>query len=457
MKTQRYLEHIKKVTLVEGFIRKIKEIFSNFEDPKYLPAIINEGNFTGNSGEDFYLKLVLKHQSVPLKKTWLKENLALCVEEPIDFGEVDYGAYIHNVITLRKYKSISLYQLNPLLVSEEINEYENENSIHVNAYYNEEYSNIKGFPILKTFNENSLLVFRKVFQNYINSPESNIYPKYQLVAEFEYRTHHNHFENLKNGTYEDSNALLKISLTDDSLVIIGSVEIECFEQRNEEKKRQVTVVDLGTGQPREHLPNHYDGDRTEGFVCFKPDVIKLLQQKYVFFDLQMFDKNDIQNRYLIDILDDKVVFWEGEYNKLPSSVKEEIDVFNFIPQTPKGIVSEAMAAMQLEGDWNWDRKLSPDYLLANKLREYMFNRAFDVGLSFIEPQSISELKDFIFKIETLTNIRLERFKTSSKDVENLIAIRNDDFDNSEVIPIKLLYQKYCYAIQMELENELLKS
>lgn len=182
MKQEKYLQQIKQTKSVPSLVKKIISIFRDFDEDDYIPAIIEEGNFTSAQGEDFYLKLVLKHQSIELQTTWLKRNMEFGLEEPIDFGnEINNGAFIHNVITYRRYKSRSLYQLNPLLVSESINEYENTNSIHVNAFYNDEYSNIQGRPVLKSSKEIKMMVFKQVFKDFINDPNSNIYPKFELV------------------------------------------------------------------------------------------------------------------------------------------------------------------------------------------------------------------------------------------------------------------------------------
>lgn len=123
-----------------------------------------------------------------------------------------------------------------------------------------------------------------------------------------------------------------------------------------------------------------------------------------------------------------------------------------MPEDKKGIISEAMSSMQLEVDWNWDKKLSPEYLLANLIRERAFNRAIDISLTFIEPKHKDDLKDFILKIEQLTGIKLERFNTSADDVKRLLSIRQGG-TLEEPVDLKLLYQKYCYAIQMEYKNE----
>ncbi|MGL5558660.1 MAG: hypothetical protein ACRDC3_05875, partial [Paraclostridium dentum] len=217
--------------------------------------------------------------------------------------------------------------------------------------------------------------------------------------------------------------------------------------------RSIKVVDLNSGDEREHNPNHYDGDTTEGFICFNTDVIEILRNYYFFYDLHIFDKDNIENRYLIDVLDDKVVFWEGEYNKLPRFIKDKIDIYNFVPEIKNGIISQAMSAMQLEVDWNWNEKLSPDYKLANAIREVSFNRALDLGITFITPNNIEEMKHFILNIEKLKNIKLERFNTRAKDVSILIKIRDEIKLDEDIKDLQLLYKKYCYAIYREMKNE----
>jgi hypothetical protein len=163
----------------------------------------------------------------------------------------------------------------------------------------------------------------------------------------------------------------------------------------------------------------------------------------------MVDKMNIDNTYLVDVLEDMIVFWEAEYNKLPNQIKDKIDSYNFVPKDKNGFTSEAMFAMQLEANWDWDKKLSPEYKLANLIRENAFNRAIDLGVSFIKPQTVEDLKEFILKIEALTNIKLEKFNQNSVEVKTLINIRQDGDSESNLKDLNLLYQKYCYAIQME--------
>jgi hypothetical protein len=445
----KYLDHLKSTNTLQKIIQEIASIFKGFEEDDYIPAIIEEGNFTTDQGEDFYLKLVLKHQSIEIDGTWLKDNMEFHLEEPANFDNTkNKSAFIHNVITYRKYKTRNLYQLNPLLVSDEINEYEYTNSNYVNAFYNDEYSNVQGLPVLKSTNDLKLLVLKKIFNNYINDPKSNIYPKFELVAEFEYRTHNDHIKKTKSDIYKSSDAYIKIDRGEGSIFVLGSIKIPLYKSKSKRKNRNIQVLDLKDLKPRMHNSDHYNGDTIEGFICFKPEVINILKEYYYFYDLQMVDKSNIENSYLVDVLGDKIVFWEAEYNKLPTSVKDKIDPLNFVPEDKKRIISEAMSSMQLEVNWNWDKKLSPEYSLANLIRERAFKRAIDISLSFIEPKNNEDLKDFILKIEALTSIKLERFNSSAEDVRRLISIRQGS-NLEESVDLTLLYQKYCYAIQME--------
>lgn len=139
------------------------------------------------------------------------------------------------------------------------------------------------------------------------------------------------------------------------------------------------------------------------------------------------------------------MFFEGEYNKLPKLIKDRIDMYNFVPIKKDDMISEAMKAWQLDGNWHWEDKLLPNYKLASIIKEKCFNKAIDLSLSFENPKDKDELKDFINKIEQLTEIKLESFNVKSKDVLSLITIR-DEFDKDELVDLDTLYLKYCYAI-----------
>ncbi|MDA2381439.1 hypothetical protein PDN41_06485 [Bacillus cereus] len=451
---KKYLNMLKKVSNPKGFFGVIQKIFEDFYVGEYYPAIIEEGKYTRESGTDFYLKLVLKHQSVPINKTWLKNNLIHGISDPYDVGEetvFNNDAFIHNVITTRNYKMNSLYQLNPLLVTDAYSEYENKNNIYVNAYFNNEYSTIKGKPVLKELDSGNLGVFKNVFKDFINKPEDNCYPKYELVAEFEYRSHEVHIEEMF-GEIKMDMGLIEVESNKNNLYVRGSVKIPYVFLDNKQGSN-IKVIDLFSKRERKHNPNNFNGDSEEGFVCFKKPVVSVLSDYFLFYDIEMIDKNNHSNRYLVDEFEDKIVLFEAEYNKLPNSIKDKIDEYNYIPDVESElIISKAMYRMQLEGSWNWDEELLPDKKLANTIKMSLLNKALDVSLSFIYPSNMEMLQQFILKLESITDIKLDNFDISNNDVKRLISVRKNEHieENLDLID---LYMKYCYTVNKEIEND----
>jgi len=452
------IKKLKDIKCLDELKEFIKNIYKQDYKDLYIPAIINSGNFTVENGEDFYLKLVLAHQKMEISKTWLKSNMVFGIKDP-DFERVDsfYEVLTENVITHRKVKGNTLYQLNPNIVGDEIVEYEYDNNTFVNAYYNEEYSNIKGKPVLIQKNDKDVYVYKNVFKNYLNEIDSNIYPKYRLVAEFEYRTHNNIFDSIESKVYKFEDSIFDVSCFNGQMQIIGSVNIGILSTvENKSEIRNIKVISLDDRKIRKHNPNNYDDDTNAGFVLFHKDVLKIIKKNYYIYDLTMYDKTNIENKYLIDILQDKVVFWEGEYNKLPNSFKDEIDKFNFGSDNESGIISPGMMAWQLEVDWNFHLKLYPEQQLAFIVKSKFFNAAIENGISFFIPDNINDFKDFILRIENITGTHLERFNQSHNDVKNLVKIRDNKMEELNIKEIELLFRKYCFQLSRVIDNEFFK-
>lgn len=447
---KQYLEELVKINNTGDFIQFICGIYDSSED-KYLPALINEGNFIGELEADFYLKLVLKHKEIPITTTWLTDNLQYTL--PVFFNiknlkeENSQEIFIHNLIVYKNYRNASVYQINPLLTS--IDSYQ-ENGIknlkYVEAYYNEEYQSNKGKLILdysKKDNDEYLNVLKSFLTEFVVHEGERWEHAYELVAEFEYRNK-NH-ASLKENYNNTSFGFLEYSHNEKhGLYLKGSINVPF--KYGKSSIRPVKVIDLGTHKVREHNPNHFNGDTEEGFVVFSKETVDILKQEYFFYDIEMIEKKYLDNSVLVDYLGDKVVFWEAEYNKLPINIKDKIDKYNIVPKD-NNIISKAMFSMQLDASWNWDKDLQPDKRLAYIVKHKMFERAIDMNLNFIYPQDIKELQRFILQIESLTQITLEKFNIKAKEVKLLITIRDGmyaDYINEEYL--EELYLKYCYAI-----------
>ncbi|QWI25535.1 hypothetical protein EXW34_29860 (plasmid) [Bacillus mycoides] len=451
-----YLDKLQKLTSTEDIISFIRGIYENTEG-LYIPALVSEGNFIGELKADFYVKLVLKHTELTINKTWLIGNLSFCLPTFFNIKELNEEnshMFIHNLIVYKNYRNASIYQVNPLLTAmESYQENGVKNLKYVEAYFDKEYQSNKGNLILDYNNKENneyLNVLKSFLAEHVVHEEQKWKHPYELVAEFEYRNK-NHSPLKENYTNTSSGFIDYFHSNEHGVNLRGSIKIPLkYSQSN---TRSVKVIDLGTNEERKHNPNHYNGDIEEGFVVFSKEAMEILQQEYFFYDIQMIEKNYLENAVLVDYLGDRVVFWEAEYNKLPSQLKDKIDKYNIVPADTK-IISKAMYSMQLAASWNWDKDLEPDKKLAYIIKNKMFERAIDMNLNFIYPQNVKDLQNFIYKIENLTQINLEKFNTNATDVKKLITIRDGKYkDNITEEYIEELYLKYCFAISEKFGGE----
>lgn len=445
----KHLENLRNFNSTEQITNYIKKIYSNTEN-LYIPAILSEGDFINGIEADFYVKLVLKHKELPIDKTWLTSNLSFSFPTPQNIHNITPSQlnelFIHNVIVYKNYKNSSVYQVNPFFtVTEAYSENDIKQFKYVEAYFDEEYQNEKGSLVLnyqKEENSEYLGILKNFLAEFIIHDEQKYEHVYELVAEFEYRNK-NHTKLLEN--QGNSNSIcLECSYNEKyGLYLRGSMILPfSFSKTN---ARSIKVIDLGTGKVRDHNPNHYNGDIEEGFVVFSDEAINLLKQDYFFYDIEMIEKKQLDNSVLVDYLGERVVFWEAEYNKLPTLLKDKIDKYNIVPND-KSYISKAMFSMQLDVSINWVNDLEPDKKLAYAIKNHMFLRAIDMDLNFVYPQNEEELQIFINSIEKLTQITLEDFNSNAEDVKKLFKIRNNNRSSLSKVHLKNLYLKYCFAV-----------
>lgn len=448
-------EKLKNTSNLEELENVVLEIFYNESNSEYIPAILSKGEYTLESGEDFYLKLVITHNKTKINKTWMLQNFIFGLMDPDDGEDNIYELSTINVITHRQVKGSLLYQLNPNITDSRINEYEYDNDSFVNMFYNDEYSSHKGVPVLISKNEKNFYLYRKVLSNYLNDPNSNTYPQFKIIAEFEYRTHNNFYKDVEPGKHKLKSSMFEIYKKNKSMQITGSIDLGIIiSDDNKEKKRKIKVLPLENKFFRDHNPENFNDDMEAGMVIFKKETLEILKKYFYIYGLTMYDKENINNKYIIDILSDKIVFWEGEYNKLNSYIKDLIDVYNINSLDKfENLLSEAMVDWQLNASWNFQEKMYPEQRLASLIEGKYFNSAIDLGISFHIPNGNKEFKEFIIKIEKLTSIKLESFGINNIEVQKLIEIR-DKKESSKLNNLELIFRKYCYNLETMMKNDI---
>ena len=427
----------------------------------YIPAIIEEGNFS-QDGKDFYSKLVLVESNTHLYKPFLTSPLSLWLPDSnMQTGEIEL---IFNLITQRNYRGNNLYQLNPLL-SNSVMEEPYEESRFVHQVYSNTLSPYAWEKVLKA-KDTTILCLTKVFEDVINELDSKSSPKYYLVSDFEFRNNNlDSLSQIDSGVYQEENYNISISRNEHGVFILGSVRIPFKKTDNQYadySKREIVVIDLVTHESKKHNPSDLSNDTELGIVCFDPDVIGALSEYYHIFGLTMHAKNGMYDDgigvYLLDLLYDeeilsydKVVFWEGEYNKLPTNIKDKIDKYN-IRKPTSPLISKAMASWQLDVDWDYIEQALPNQQLADKIAYTHLEMSIDYNLSFLIPDTREEFYSYINTLSKVTNIEPKDFGVSNPEIQKLNMLFQGESVSFEKAELYILYQKYSYNVLQRLNQ-----
>lgn len=110
----------------------------------------------------------------------------------------------------------------------------------------------------------------------------------------------------------------------------------------------IVVYDLFDFRKRKLDTKNLDDDITCGFIYFSYEALKILSQHYSIIGYCMLSSF---RRFPIDILSDKICLFEGVFNSLDESVKDEVSKYNIFDVT-KGYLSTFMNDWQFKCDFN---------------------------------------------------------------------------------------------------------
>ena len=399
---------------------------------KYIVGILNEGKISNE--EELYIKLVLVPQNTDIGRTWLKENLTCNVENNI-----------HNVITRYNYNYKFIYGLSPILIGNHnivLTDQDNNNTI--SAIYNESKKINK--PRAVYFEDSNIYVYHKLIREYI--PVDGFTNEFDLYIEVDYKKTIDLDENLHtinceekidNGfvNYYYCKSMIESNKTLFRLLFTHKFDYSKLPILQEAKiDNDIKVVSLENNVIRPLDKTNYNDDINAGFVVFSKECINILHKHFYFYDLKLIPKNNSVEGILYDYLDDCIVFWEGEFNKLPEEIIEQIKKYNLSNKT-EGIISPAMFKWQLQASWNYFEELLPNMQLANIISENDLDLAIDMNLDFLPPNTEKEYSEFIIKVLKITN----------KSIKDLRLI-----ENKEILLNNIINLNYRFSSKKELFN-----
>ena len=438
------LDKLRKCSNVEEVIKCIREFYHSYDSSNYIPGIYKEGSFLStkeNYDGEFYAKLILRPDEKDIKQTWMKMNLSYGFIDGSDEREKnDISNYIYNLIVQKNYYRHTVYTLNPYLYNDNesaIYEKNQDNKNVANLVYYDPTFSTNEWPILISQNDDEILLLKKSISSFINT-EKNVFPHYVLSVEFEYRDKKHKIDDFVE--YKKDGCLITKERTNDFIWLLGTFDIDYITPKDNDLK---IITNQLNGNIRNIDESNWNDDVDAGLIVFDKKCLKYLKERYIFLEFAMIDMYT-KDSILVDFVSDKIVFWEGEFNKLPYEVKKELEKYN-IKKKMNGIISPAMFEWQLNGNLDYG-KYEPYY---QKLGKYVLENYFDIAYeSRISTELPETYKDLIEKVNELLNFFSLEYKKLYKYEKNFFTLEkvlDNKYKPSPKISAEL-FDYFCYLL-----------
>lgn len=402
------LNELQDTKTINDIINVIKDFYTKYDNDDYIPALLKEGYFTfdqsssehSKESSEFYAKLIIRPDNHKLDKSWQKSNLSMTFVDGsyiLESNEIESRDYIYNVIVNRRMYGNNIYCLNPILCNDDYIDEENyKNDGIVNAFY---FDGDDRVPVLKKIDDGNLKVYKKALEIYASPKGINEYPRYVLSVEFEYRNTVNHISDMDDYITETEyvdNVSKKNEKSDDKsfLWLIGTIDIPF----SADKKSDLNIiVNSIAGGKRPLNVNNYNDDMEAGLVVFSHACLNFLLKRYVIIGLSMVDMFS-DSTFLIDTMEDIVIFWEGEFNNLPYDVKKGLESYNDKVRS-NNIISPTMFDWQLQGNWNALDNADPfqrlGYYLLENHKELVLEYQCNIYLPIEEEEFVAHAENIL--------------------------------------------------------------
>lgn len=437
------LNELSKVTKIDEIVSTIIEKYISLAQNSYAPAIISEGSLIDPQiSEDFYLKTVLTPKEFNIDDTWLIGNLIP--------QKIENSVQILNIVTWTNYKFNKLYTFNPLILNDDelVVLEQIDNTVLNQVYGSADYVN---HPKLLKKNDDPLydefiLFFFPAIKEFLK--DNSIYSDgMSLFIDFEYRSKKYSYSDIISEKIIIDNAFLKTSIFDNTLVILGTIKIpvnRLIKKFDSELKsiNPISVLDFPSGQIRSLNPSNYNDDTTAGLIVFDKKAYEVIKQFFYVFPLKLISKSNFSDEYIVDTQKDTVIFWEGQFNRLPKEIKEMLSDFNLKSFKTKGLLSAAMYNRQVRGVRDISNDFSPYEKLANYLFESFFNSTIENNLYFIVPNNFPELKHYIESVLNVLDLKLDDLNIPSLGIEKLEKILSENYELVESEDIYSIFQVF---------------
>lgn len=442
------IDSLREKNTIKEIIEEIKNFYKAYDNNNYIPGIYKEGSLLSSSNKyaDYYAKLIIRPINHKLTNSWTKGNLE---GNFIDGSyEINESACIYNLITLKKFYKNEIYTLNPCLYEASDYIYEkiqdNKNVCNL-VYFNSTFSTHE-WPVLisEKNDDNNILVLKRSIADYVNN-KPHIFPQYKLSVEFEYRDKVHIISETKD--ISSDSYYIHNTTADDRTNLVGTIDLNLVIPILNDLDIMVNSID---GSFRKINESNWNDDVDAGLIVFDKKCLTELKMRYIFVEYHMIDLFN-QNSSLVDIINNRVVFWEGEFNQLPYDIKKSLEKYN-IKKPSTGIISKPMFEWQLNANIDYDKYEYPYQKLSKYLYENYYNILTELKCNMDLPNNKNEFVERINNVLKILNLNIDDIEKNELGYTTIIKILTTKYLSTKKELIEL-FDYFSYNILEVISND----
>lgn len=442
------IDSLRQCKTINEMIEVIRSFYKSYDNNNYIPGIYKEGSLLASSDKfaDYYAKLIIRPINHKLTNSWSKTNLeGIFVDGS---SEIEESAFIYNVITYKRFYKNEIYTLNPALSDSNIYIYEKiqDNKNVCNLVFFDSNFSTHEWPVLIAENndDNNILLLKKSLSDYIyTNPHS--YPQYKLSVEFEYRDKSyiiSETQDVISDNYYIYNTTAK-----DRTNLVGTIDLDFVLPKLNDLDIMVNSID---GSFRKINESNWNDDTDAGLIVFDKKCLTELKKRYIFVEYHMIDLFN-QESSLVDILRNKVVFWEGEFNHLPYDTKKSLEKYN-VRKPSVDIISKPMFEWQLKANINYDKYEYPYQKMSKYLYENYFDILPELKCNLDLPNNKDEFLERISNVLKILNMNLDDIKKDELGYTTIQKIINTKYLSTKK-ELMELYDYFSNSIMEVVSND----
>ena len=206
------------------------------------------------------------------------------------------------------------------------------------------------------------------------------------------------------------------------------------------------VYEFPSFKKRELLLTNFDDDNVCGILCFDIKAIELLKTDFLFVGCWIVNKNS-RALFAIDILDDKICLFEGDFNHFEKRMKERLLPLNIEAKAP--FISKFMFEWQFRCHFNCEHLYSYNLYSHIISDNHLLMECISNDYNFYSPSTYEDFCLVVKNYIMLFNIDYQNMDFQDKYKQLLYSLENRILINFSNLDLWVYYENFCKILCLE--------